>query len=129
MSVTVHSPYVYSPGADVSATAAANVTERTFLKIAGARDADTSLVSVTTATAGSRACGVARSDAAAGEGVTLVRGASRIVWVKASGALVAGGEVEVAPGGLARALTSGPAAGFAFNDAADGDFAEINLYA
>lgn len=127
MSTVITNPSVYDPGADITALATATVTARRFLAISGNRSSGGN-ISVAPATAAGRTCGVAGNDAAPGELVRLVRGASRVVKVTASGAIAAGAEVQVGANGDAATKAAGVAVGYAITGAADGADAEISLY-
>ena len=128
MSTTIGTnPSVYEPGQDITGAATAAVTARRFVKIAGNRSAAGN-VAVTPAAAGDRAFGVAGHDAATGQLVRVVRGASRVVRVTATGAIAAGAEVQVGANGTAATKSTGIAVGYAINGAADTADAEISLY-
>ena len=73
-------------------------------------------------------CGVAASDAASGELVTIARGNSRVVKVTTAGIIAAGAEVEVGSAGKAVTLSAGVPVGYAITGAASGADAEISLY-
>ncbi len=126
MSTTVTNPYSYSPGANISAEATADVTGRRFVKISGNRTAGGNLA-VAPATAGSRAFGVAADDASTGQLVHVARGG--VVKVVAAGAISAGADVQVAAGGAVSTAAAGVAVGFAVTGTADGALAEIAFYA
>lgn len=134
MSTVLHNPSIYDPGQNITAVTTAAVTARRFLKISGDRHATTASsaavgnISVAHAVAGGRVCGVAGHDADSGALVHVVRGASRVVWVTADGAITAGAEVEVGAAGKAKAKYTGTAVGYAMTGAADGANAEISLY-
>ncbi|GJO43098.1 hypothetical protein DSM43518_04571 [Mycobacterium marinum] len=127
MSTTLTNISVYSPGQDITGEAGGSVTARTFLKINGDRTSGGN-ISVVTATAAGRVCGVAAGDAASGELVTIARGNSRVVKVTTAGIIAAGAEVEVGSAGKAVTLDSGVAVGYAMTGAASGADAEISLY-
>lgn len=118
---------VYAPGADITAEAGGTITARTFVKIGGNRTAGGN-ISVVTATAAGRVCGVAANDAASGGLVTLARGNSRVVKVTTAGVIAAGAEVEVGTAGKAVTLASGVPVGYALTGAGSGADAEISLY-
>jgi hypothetical protein len=128
MSVTVPNPSVYDPGADITAQATTAVVAQRFVAISGSRTTGGN-VAVGPAAAGGRAFGVAATDAAVGELVRVVRGASRVVRVTASGAIGANTEVQVGGSGTAVALAAGRAVGYTITAAADGGEAQISLYA
>lgn len=130
MSTTIGTnPSVYDPGQDITGkVSAGTVIARRFVKIAGNRT-DAGNIAVTAAAAGDRAFGVAGHDAPTGQLVRVVRGASRVVRVTASGAIAAGAEVQVGPNGTAATKAAGIAVGYAITGAADTADAEISLYA
>jgi hypothetical protein len=80
------------------------------------------------ATAAGRVVGVARSDAASGELVTIARGGGRVVRVTAGGSIAAFAEVEVGSAGKAVTKSSGVAVGYALTAATNNTDAEISLY-
>lgn len=127
MSTTIANPSVYDPGATITGQATAAVTAKRFLAISGNRTAGGN-ISVATAAAAGRTCGVAGNDAAVGELVRVVRGGGRVVRVTASGAIGAGAEVQVGANGTAATLAAGVAVGYAITSAADATDAEISLY-
>lgn len=116
---------VYEPGRDISGRAKTAVVGKRFLAIAGDRDSGN--ISVGHATAGERACGVSKYDAAVGDIVGVARGNSRVTYVTAGGALAAGDDVEVGADGKAVKHESGVAVGYAVTAAASGADAEISL--
>lgn len=128
MSVTVPNPSVYDPGADITAQATTAVVAQRFVAISGSRTAGGN-VAVGPAAPGARTFGVAATDGAVGQLVRVVRGASRVVRVTASGAIAANAEVQVGASGTATALAAGKAVGYAITGAADGGEARISLYA
>lgn len=83
---------------------------------------------VTTPAAGGDTVGVFGHDAAQGKKVKLVRGAGKVVPIKASGAIAAGAEVQTTAAGLAIVLSDGKARGRCWRDATDGSLAMIELY-
>ncbi|MDO0975991.1 DUF2190 family protein [Mycolicibacterium frederiksbergense] len=125
MSTTIPNPRVYSPGADVTAEATAAVTARRFLAISGNRASGGNL-SVAHATAAGRIFGVAATDAAQGDLVTVVR--DGVVKVTAGGNIAAFAEVEVGTSGQVVTIASGVAVGYALTAATSGNVAEIHLY-
>lgn len=127
MSTTIANPSVYDPGKDITAEATAAVTARRFLAVSGNRTAGGNMA-VAPAAAGSRTCGVAGNDAAAGGLVRVVRGNSRVVRVTASGVIAAGAEVQIGAGGTAATRAAGTAVGYALTGATDAADAEISLY-
>lgn len=126
-STTITQPSVYDPGSDVTAEATGAVTARTCLAISGNRTSGGN-IAVAQATSGGRIAGVARTDAASGELVALVRGNSRVVKITANGAIAAFDEVQVGANGRVITKTSGVAIGYAVTAAASGADAEISLY-
>ncbi|WP_422748008.1 DUF2190 family protein [Mycobacterium sp. WMMD1722] len=126
-STTIANPSVYAPGADITAEATGAITARRFLAISGDR-ASGGNISVAHATAAGRVCGVAATDAASGELVTVVRGNSRVVKVTAGGSIAAFAEVEVGTAGRAVTQSSGIAVGYALTAASNNTDAEISLY-
>lgn len=127
MSTTIPNPSVYDPGADITGEATGAVTARRFLAVSGNRVSGGN-IAVAHATAAGRVCGVAATDAASGDLVTVVRGNSRVVKVTAGGAIAAFAEVEVGTAGRAVTKTSGVAVGYALTAAANNADAEISLY-
>jgi hypothetical protein len=127
MTVTVPNPSVYDPGAEISAVATTPVVAQRFVAISGNRVNGN--VAVAPAAGGGRVFGVAATDAAVGQLVRVVRGASRVVRVTASGAIAASAEVQVGGNGTATTLAAGKAVGYAITGAADGGEAQISLYA
>ena len=127
MSTIVHNPSVYDPGADVTAVATTPVVAQRFLAISGSRVNGN--VAVAPAAAAGRVFGVAGTDAAAGQLVRVVRGASRVVRVTAAGAIAAGAEVQVGADGKATAKAAGIAVGYVITAAVDGGEAHVSLYA
>ena len=127
MSTTIPNPSVYAPGQDVTGEATGAITARRFLAVSGNRVSGGN-VAVAHATAAGRVCGVAATDAASGDLVTIVRGNSRVVKVTAGGAIAAFAEVEVGAAGRAVTKTSGVAVGYALTAAANASDAEISLY-
>lgn len=125
MSTTIANPRVYSPGADITAEATAAVNARRFLAISGNRVSGGNLA-VAHATAAGRIFGVAGSDAAQGDLVTVVR--DGVVKVTAGGNIAAFAEVEVGSNGQAVTKASGIAVGYALTAATSGNPAEISLY-
>lgn len=117
---------VYSPGADITARATADVLAKRFVRITG--DRTDGNISAAHATAAGRIAGVAKHDANSGELVALARGNSRVVRVIAGATIAAFAEVEVGADGKAIALASGKAVGYAVTGAASGADAQISLY-
>ncbi|MFD6516542.1 DUF2190 family protein [Rhodococcus sp. NPDC060176] len=121
-----HNIDVYSPGADITANATADVTAKRFVRITGNRV--DSNIAVAHAAAAGRVFGVAKHDAASGDLVGLARGNARIVKVTAGAAISAFAEVEVGADGKAITLAAGKAVGVAVTAAASGADAQISLY-
>src|SRR5688500_10231713 len=88
---------VYEPGADITCRATAAVTGKRFVNISGNRVAagEGGNISVAHATAAGRAFGVSKYDAAVGKNVGVMRGNSRVTYVRAGAAIAPGKEVEV----------------------------------
>lgn len=118
---------VYSPGADLTAQATAPVAGGRFVKISGNRSTN-GPISVAHADAAGRVAGVAKWDAATGDLVSIARGNSRVVNVKASGAISAFAEVQVGADGQAVTLSAGKAVGYALASAASGAPVQVSLY-
>ena len=118
---------VYKPATDVTGRATAPVNRKRLVRIAGNMDAG--LVTLAPTTAGGRAFGVARNDAATGELVSVARGAGRIVKITAAAAIAAGAEVDADAAGQVTAHTTGIAIGYAVTAAAAGADAFVSLYA
>lgn len=125
MSTTIPNPRVYSPGGDVTAEATSAVTARRFLAISGNRASGGNL-SVAHATAAGRIFGVAGTDAAQGDLVTVVR--DGVVKVTAGGTIAAFAEVEVGTDGKAVTIASGTAVGYVLTGATADNPAEVSLY-
>jgi hypothetical protein len=117
---------VYEPGADLTCHATAAVTGKRFVAISGNRQSDGSL-SVAHASAGTRAFGVSKYDAASGGKVGVMRGNSRVTFVTAGGNIAANAEVEVGTNGQAITKASGVAVGVCVTAATSGNDAEISL--
>ncbi|WP_461665647.1 capsid cement protein [Gordonia sputi] len=124
MSTSIPNPRVYAPGGDITAQATAAVAGRRFVAISANRTTDGTL-SVAHPTAGARAFGVAKADAAIGELVGVAR--DGVVKVRAGAAIAAGVDVEVGASGQAVTRTSGIAVGYTLTAAASGTDAEIAL--
>lgn len=117
----------YSPGSDLTGVATTAVVAGRFAKITGNRNAD-GIVPVANADAGGRIVGVFKYDAAQGALVSLARGNSRVVKVKASGAIAAFAEVQVGADGQAVTKSTGVGVGYALSGAASGSAVEVSLY-
>jgi Uncharacterized conserved protein (DUF2190) len=118
---------IYAPGDNISGEATATITAKTFLAVSGNRTSGGN-IAVAPATAAGRVVGVARSDAASGEVVSIARGGGRVVRVTAGGTIAAFAEVEVGSAGKAVTKASGVAVGYALTGATNGTDAEISLY-
>jgi hypothetical protein len=108
---------LYTPASDLTATATAPVSGKTFLTITGALT--DRLVQVGPAPAGTTPLGVAKYDAATGEHVGIARG-HRIITVTAGDTLTAGTPVQVGDNGHAVAQTDGALVGIAVDTADTG---------
>lgn len=118
---------IYGPGRDISAQATADVIGGRAVAISGNRVSGGNLA-VAPAPAGARIFGIAKHDAATGGLVSVSRGNSRVVRVRAGGAIAANAEVEVGSAGQVITKASGVAVGFAVTGAASGTDAQISLY-
>lgn len=118
---------VYSPGADLTAQATAPVAGGRFVKISGNRSTN-GPISVAYADAAGRVAGVAKWDAAVGDLVSIARGNSRVVNVKASGAIAAFAEVQVGADGQAVTKSAGVGVGYALTAASSGAPVQVSLY-
>ncbi|MER7164504.1 DUF2190 family protein [Micromonospora sp. NPDC000207] len=116
----------YEPGRRLTGHATATVTGCRFVMISGNRQTDGS-ISVSHATAATKAFGVAAYDAAIGEKVGILRGGGFIVPVTAAANLSANQRVEVGTNGQAAALASGIAVGTVVTGATSGNLAQIAL--
>lgn len=101
---------LFRPGANVTVKTTAAVTGKTFVGVSATPDAD-GLIKAATATAATKAFGVAARDIASGDIGLILRGG--IVNVTAGGTIAAGAEVEVGTGGKAVTLASGKSVGTA----------------
>jgi hypothetical protein len=120
---------LYRPGADLTTLTTAAVTGKTFVSISGGVNAATGgLISVATATAATKAFGVAVADAASGARVAVITGPGQVVPVTAGGTITAGQEVEVGGSGRAVVLASGKAAGLAVSAGTSGNDVFVRLY-
>jgi hypothetical protein len=104
---------LYRPGQDISAVTTGAVVGKTFLDYSAALT--TGLVSVNTATAAGKVCGVAAYDAASGSRVAVIRGKGQIVPVTSGAAVTALAEVEVGASGKAVTFSAGVKVGRALN--------------
>lgn len=118
---------VYGPGRDISAQATTAVIGGRAVAISGDRVAGGN-VAVSPAPAAARIFGIAKHDAAVGDLVSVARGNSRVVRVRAAGAIAANAEVEVGAAGAVITKASGVAIGYAITGAANGTDAQISLY-
>lgn len=116
----------YEPGRRITGHATAAVTGKRFVMISGNRQADGS-ISVSHATAATKAFGVAVYDAALGEKVGVVRGSGFIVPITAAANLTANQRVEVGANGQAAVLAAGVAVGTVVTGATSGNDAQIAL--
>lgn len=118
----------YAPGDNITAeVVTAPVTANRFVKPGGNRTAGGNLA-VTPAAAGDRPLGVAAESAAVGRLVHVARGG--VARVVAAGTITAGAAVQVGTGGAASTASgSAVVVGLAVTGAADGELAEIALYA
>lgn len=108
---------LFNPAGDITATATAGITGKTFVKITGPRQ--TGLLQVATADTGTTALGVAKYDATTGDLVGIARG-HRIITVTAGEALTAGTAVQVGADGRAVPVSDGIPVGTAVDSAAAG---------
>lgn len=113
-------------GADVTGQCSAAVTGKRFLQITGNMQVDGS-ITVATAAAGGRSCGVAKYDAASGAKVGVARG-PKVVPVNAGAAIAAFAEVESNALGQAITRTTGVALGYVESAATSGSDARVVLY-
>ena len=119
----------YRPGQDVTATAGAAITGKTFVDVSGALGvAAGTPIAVVTATAAGLSVGVASRDTASGAKLQVIRGKGSIVPVTAGGTIALGAEVEVGASGRAVALASGKARGRAWSAGTSGTDVFIELY-
>ena len=109
---------IYRPGADLTVTASAAITGKTFVAqtgalVAGNPAANTDSVLMTAATcgAGLRALGVAAYDAASGSRVPVIVGPGHIVPVTCGAAVTFNSEVETNASGQAITKAAGVAVG------------------
>lgn len=119
---------LFRPGSDVTCLTTAAVTGKTFVNISATVDATTGMIKVATASAGTRAFGVATYDAGSGARVPVICGPGTIVHVTGGAAITAGAEVEVGTGGKAITLASGRAVGQALSTGANNTDTLIRLY-
>ncbi|MFH5231016.1 DUF2190 family protein [Antrihabitans spumae] len=117
---------VFNPGRDITGQATGDVSMARFLRITGNTSAG--VIQVGHAAAAGRIAGVAATDAATGQLVTVSRGSARVVKVEAAGNIAAFSEVEVGTDGKAVTKTSGVAVGYVVTAATSGALAQVNLY-
>lgn len=119
---------LYSPGANLSATAGAAIIGKRFVDIQGAtlNPATGALLTAKPAAAGVKPLGVAAYDAVAGEVFPIL--GEGVLPVVAGGAITAGDEVEVGADGKAVKLASGKPAGRSLTTAAANADAYIKIY-
>lgn len=117
---------LYNDGSDITCAATAPLTGKTFAAIAGPRTGG--LITIATAAAGERTCGVIKYDAEADGLVGIARGSARVVTVTAASALSAGAEVEVGTAGRAAVHDTGVAVGYLVDDVEAGADALVSLY-
>lgn len=118
---------LYRPGQDVTATAGAAITGKTFVD--WSVGITTGLGTVVTATAAGKVAGVAAYDAASGARVAVIRGKGQIVPVTAgTGGVTALAEVEVGTGGKVVPSASGVKVGRALSTATANNDALVELY-
>lgn len=118
---------VYGPGRDVTAQATTAVIGGRAVAISGNR-VDGGNLAVAPAPVGGRIFGVAKHDAAVGDLVSVARGNSRVVRIRAGGAIAANAEVEVGTAGVVVTKASGLAIGYAVTGAVENSAAQISLY-
>ncbi|BAD55089.1 capsid cement protein [Nocardia farcinica] len=116
---------LFRPGREITVSATANITGKTFVDVSANRGAD-GLIRVATATAGTRPLGVASADIANGGIGAILRGG--VISITAGATITAGTEVEVGTNGKAIALASGEAVGYAVEDGASNNPVQIALY-
>ena len=121
---------VYTPGADVTATAGSGgVVGKTFVNISAALDVTTGTpITVTTAPVAGLSVGVASRDTAAGGKLHVIRDKGIILPVTAGGTIALGAEVEVGANGRAVTLASGKARGRAWSAGTSGNDVLVELY-
>ena len=115
---------IYRPGADLTCTASANVTGKTFVAQTAAlavgnpvANTDATIMSAATCGAGLRALGVAAYDAASGTRLPVIVGPGHVVPVTAGAAVTFNAEVEVNASGQAITKADGVAVGRALSTA------------
>lgn len=117
--------HLFRPGKDVTVLTTGAVTGKTFVGISAAPDTYGQLKAAT-ATAATRAFGVAARDAASGTRVLVLK--QGIVPVTAGGTIAVGAEVEVGTGGKAVTLASGRPVGLAVSAGTSNADVYIDLY-
>jgi hypothetical protein len=119
----------YRPGADLTATAGATITGKTFVDISAALGVVAGTpATVIPATGGGPSVGVASRDTAAGAKLHVLRGPGQVVPVTAGGTIAVGAEVEVGATGRAVTIAAGKARGRAWSAATVGTDVFIELY-
>ena len=96
---------LHTPGHMVTARAAEDIALGTFVTITAGNDRD--LPSVTTANAGELAFGIAATDAAEGDKLTIQRGSARCFRIPTTATIAAGATIEVGDNGDPAAATTG----------------------
>jgi len=111
---------LYRPGADITCIAGGAITGKTFVKVSvglnpgnPSSNVDSTLATVVTNTAATRAFGVAVADAASGARVAVITGPGHVVPVTCGAAVAAGAEVESNATGQAITLAAGKVLGYA----------------
>jgi hypothetical protein len=117
---------LYRPGLDITAVTTGAVTGKTFVDYSAALT--TGLVSVNTASAAGKVCGVAAYDAASGARVAVIRGKGQIVPVTAGGTIAALAEVEVGASGRPVTFSAGVKVGRALSAGTSGNEMFVELY-
>ncbi len=119
---------LFRPGADITCLTTGAVTGKRMVNISATRDATTGLFKVAHASAGARAFGVAKKDAASGARVGVIAGPGTIVPVQAGGTIAFSAQVEVGTSGQVITLASGIAVGEAMEAGTSGNDILIRLY-
>lgn len=119
---------LYDAGDEVTVTASANVTGKTFVSLTGAVNASNgTLATAGPCPAAAKAFGVANKDAASGTRLVALRG-PRVVPVACAGTFAAGDEVEVGANGQAVKLASGKPVGYAMSAGSANNEAYVAIY-
>jgi len=117
----------YDDGDERTGYASAAVVGGRFVSVSGDRVAGN--ISYATTSAGAKAHGVARTDAAITTTFPVSSGSSKVVQVQATNATIAAGaDVEVGANGMAQTKNTGIAVGYAVQNCAANGLAEISLY-